>query len=509
MAIPRKKRFYLRRLLFVCACGLVVFLAFLSSFAKPDSDTAGLVLFKTLSVLVMAVVWFGAPFYGAYTMLQERQNRIHILLFLSELTPAQIVVAKLASAMIVSFSALLASSPLFILCTSLGGIGSKQILTAFVLLAGVIIMGNGMGLLIATMASNEAKLTTAVFKVMVCFYLLVPAAAGIGASMTGMDGERIASYFAPMMALLAIVGSDDMAPALICCGVQVLAGLVFIGAAAMRLESYIIREDRASRRSGWMSLSAKRMEGIRTASTRKGTRTRLLSNPVFWRDFYLLYGGTTLNWVRFLVVNLVILGVTVAILVLGMKEDDPMAIGYALCFVMTATSSLLALGSYTFTASRMFNRERPDGTIEILMCTDLHESDIINAKVKAVYATLTPWMTGVAIGLVGALAIQPSLKGIILVLIVAAMISLTAYAYTGIVMYLAARIERNAEWISLGILIGWLTVGLPLLSLFSILLAFAGALGPAIFIGGPLAIGVIFRGKLHRDFRKIVFQRVA
>lgn len=497
--MPRRERFYYKRVAFAGLCALLVLTAF-SMAVQRDAAVAGLEVFRNLSFLLVLWACLVAPQTASQSLTPEREHHVLGLLLLSDMKLWQLLLGKLIYAMSRALLGVLAAIPMIMLCVSLGGISTSQIWLATLLLIATIFAGICLGLLAATVARSEVQANGLVMAGALLLYLLVPFVLHV----LTLD-QRIPAewplYVSPALAMNLIVLGEgrDMYRTLVTSGAMVGIGLVLMAAAAALLPLLkAAHHDHAPAKAP--------VSPLRRASQHRLVK-RLLGifgrreNILLWREFYIIYGGFTKAWQRFAIVFLLCL----AFLGFGLINLPAMkvleVINYGVA-AMAGLSLVVFAVLFTTSAARMLQRERQAGTLDILLCTSLPEDSIVDAKLGAIYLALLPWLLTALFGglwlFVHALDWDGRLPAVLLVLYSLA----TWYVYSGLVLYLGTRLSRYVEVLSLVLLVLWLTVGQALLTVLGAYLFFIGGLfGPAIFILGPIACGYALRRTVKRQLR--------
>lgn len=137
---PRRFRFYLQRVIFVAAlfsliCTVWLLLAGMQQIRNMgDLSRFGYWVFQLVAPLELVVVMFLAAVTAASSVSQEKDRRTLILLLLTRLTSPQIVVGKLCAGLLGIVNIVIASLPLLLLITLLGGVSVKQVFSAMAII---------------------------------------------------------------------------------------------------------------------------------------------------------------------------------------------------------------------------------------------------------------------------------------------------------------------------------------------------------------------------------------
>ncbi len=510
-ALPRSRGFYWRRLGVAGAAGALVLGAFVYA-RMADIRGAGLPVFYTLTLLLTAFVYVLAPYAGSASLAEERRHQLVGLLMLSDLSSAHIVLGKLLASLGRTMLVMLAVLPLFLLCISLGGVSAQQIVIAHLLLLASILFGNSLGLLIASRTSDEPRVVSLLIGGTLFLHVALPLGVFVLADHLGRDAFALTALFSPLLAMIQVSSAADLAAPLHTCAVLLGGSLVLLVMAIAILPRQLLRqgEQPRLRRSFHLRPRHFRLLG------RGFDPRQFFPNPLTWREYDYVHGGTATAWLRFfLVVVLTVVGTAAATFLRGTFDvTDTILMSMLL---IGHISGFVALLVFTVGAARMFNRERSDGTIEPLLCTPLSDEDIIGAKIQALYLTLLPWLLGYLISVIGfGIASYANLNaGVTSYFMGRSSLTFnligyiwwmaTLYGYSGFCLYVSLRLTTYPTAVSIVGLFLWLTIGHLVLALVVFLLTFSAAIiGPLLFIAVPIFIGVLYRAKLTRDFRRYI-----
>ncbi|MCL6512357.1 MAG: hypothetical protein K6U78_16920 [Anaerolineae bacterium] len=166
--------------------GLAVSLYMVSSLGSPravgGSSAVGTVVFYFLVGMQVLLVSFVTPAFTVGAISSERENKTLDVLRMTLLTPAQIVWAKLISALGFTLLLLFATLPLFSLAFLLGGVEPFELIIALCVVFASALMYTLLGLYVSSRSRTTAGATTATYAIVLGIVLGIPLAALIGSS---------------------------------------------------------------------------------------------------------------------------------------------------------------------------------------------------------------------------------------------------------------------------------------------------------------------------------------
>jgi hypothetical protein len=483
---PRQPRFYLKRAALGTAFGVLVYAAVLRG-AAADATTAGGLVFRHLTLVVGMLACLLSPLAAGRTLAADRHSGAWSLLYLTDVRPGLFVLAKLGTALWRALALLLAALPMFLLSVSLGGVAHGQVLAALAGLTSIVVLGVSIGLCGAVAARSELQAASLILCGALGVFLVLPAATYLLALALGAD-PLWATRVSPMLGLRALTEGAPLAVGLAGAGTATALALVFLAITFLltprrMVASALTPVPRLPRLARWFG------------------RRPLLGSPVHWRDYYLVYGGPAPAWLGCLGACLALVAaITGAQALLGWWDTRGLvALNLTAC---GALALVVYLFNFTFSAARMFNQERDHGALELLLCTDLRESQIVADKLAALYRAQAPWLLPIAVALGGHLWLARDWRQVGYLVAGALFLAVTWYAYSGLCVYLALRLSRQVEVLALAALALWLTVGLSLFAIVGgYLAAIAFLFGPLFCLGAPLALGLWLRRLTTQHFR--------
>jgi ABC-type Na+ efflux pump permease subunit len=194
MTAPRRTRHYAARATYGAGLFILMWTAWQAIVGFQHVESAGdmarfgVVLFRFLSVLQLALALFFAPVVSGASISAEKDRRTFDLLLMTDLTNWEIVIGKLLASLLQMGVMLAAGMPLFALCLLLGGASFEQVARVFAVTAAAALAGGSLGILLA--AWREKTFQTVALTVLIIVLYLVGVAGLFGdAERTGVLGD--------------------------------------------------------------------------------------------------------------------------------------------------------------------------------------------------------------------------------------------------------------------------------------------------------------------------------
>lgn len=523
---PRRPRTYVARVAYVGALLALMLTAFLvlagTQVVRDVGDLArfGMILFRILAPLQLAMAVFFSAMLAASAVAQEKDRRTLILLLLTNLTNSELVLGKLLASLLNVLVLLAASLPVFMLTALFGGISFAQIARVFaVTLAGVLVCGS-LGSLIALWREKtfQALAVTVLVLVLWLFFWEMVARGVLGETWLGLGTATWAIGASPWQAILEATRQfPEIDPALgplgnpvnlfLCVSVAIAAVLNGVAVAMVRVwnpsrEAALVRREDETwhRESIWgpeydvtqpsaMGIEQSPTQADETASAppqpataadrppaaaakaaaRPRGRTRhVWDNPVIWREIRTwAYGRRTLI-IR--LAYLVLFGFAAAGVVWPTISGETVgAATAALALVPLLLISLVLVNAQSVTS---LTSERDVGALDLLLVTDLTPKEIVFGKLGgAFYNTkemvLLPMLLCVYMWYAGALGFEN-----LIYLLLGSLVLYVFVAMLGIHAGMNYSNSRNAVGVSLGTVF-FLFIGVA--TCMRIMVAFSGS----------------------------------
>lgn len=386
MAGPRRKRFYLKRSVFVALGGIVILWGLWMSGAT-QSTTAGLQVFMSLAMSTLAAMCIISTVTASAAIMREKEERTIGLLFLSEISSRRFIVGKFFTALVSTAMTILSVLPMFMLAVSLGGVSAQQILTAFAVIVSVVLFGTCLGLFVASAVNTEKNMNGLLFLVWLCVFVLVPIAVGISyIPKNRPPSAELMCAISPFAAMRYLIRGRYLLYGLLNCAVLVIVGLPLLWLASIILPRRVVSREKPSL-YGTIKEKMKSRRGIRKWVVPSG----ISGNPVAWKDFQFWHGGARSTVLKFLVSTVLV----ALIVVIAMLKTGPYNRGEiprtTLFVVFVFSVAIFWMGCVSH-LGMCFNKERKGRALEILLSTGLSDREIILGKIWGAMLSVMPWL---------------------------------------------------------------------------------------------------------------------
>ena len=372
-------------------------------------------MFDALMVLQIFGIYLFLPAMAAGQITQEKERDSLVLLFLTELTPWQMLLQKYAGALIAIFSFLLIGMPLAALCYACGGLSPMTLFTGVY----VLFLTSLQVAAFALMCSAFARTTVAAFVAtyigqVVLFFGLGMFGELLNRWLPGNNyPEKMLQVFPayPRTLLRENALSSYVAMAQLFKRTSSTASLVLLrslpslGATALFLllaRFFFVRRAFAPARNRLLALFRRVDAFMQRANRRIGgvtflRRDRALpgDDPIAWRELTRTALGRPHYLAR------VLLALEIPTLVLGMCAvlDGPHSDALSSIAAVLGALAVLALSAFSANA---FVSERVNQTLEVLLTTPLRAADIVRQKARML--SRFAWVLAVPVGSVFAMS---------------------------------------------------------------------------------------------------------
>jgi ABC-type transport system involved in multi-copper enzyme maturation permease subunit len=401
MTAPRRTRHYAARASYAAGLFILMWTAWQAIVGFQHVESAGdmarfgVVLFRFLSILQLALAIFFAPILSGASISAEKDRRTFDLLLMTDLTNWEIVMGKLLASLLQMAVMLAAGLPLFGLCLLLGGASFEQVARVFAVTAAAALAGGSLGILLATW--REKTFQTVALTVLVLVLYLVGVAGLFGDNETvGLLGdvkpwgmsravwramlnpfESIGAVLAPPNALVEELplGRVEWGFVAMMSSITVL----LIGTSIGMLRVWNPSGGRPTFAREAAEEIEKRM--FRESKSQPQGRTRpIWDNPVLWREVRTRAYGR-----RPIVVKLayIVVFATIAIAFLFATAGNPHVrrIEIAKAVVPIVITSLILVNVQAVTA---ITSERDGRALDLLLVTDISPKEFIFGKIWGV-----------------------------------------------------------------------------------------------------------------------------
>lgn len=519
VTLTRRRLFYWKRTALVLLCGLIILFGFLIGAASRTS-TVGLAIFMPVSFVTLVAMVFIAPNLALACVVREKTDRTLGLLFLTDITGWQFVLGKLLTGMFSTVLLLLSVLPLFLLVASLGGVSPGQILSAFSILLGAILLGSSQGIFAGCVMRTERGSEKLLGWVWLLYWIFLPMGLGIISGIWSIHFDWSAwpgSMISPFLAMTNLSEGSNISGGFLSLTASVLLALPLLWISkSVVLRLVTEKEKEASQVASQEGISlAKGERKIRFSFWWRKARPwvtppPIIGNPILWKDYQFFYNGKWATWIKCGVflgsVSTICLGIFYA-----MREDlhlDDMVVGLLITLFFCSALGLGLISVNNF--GLMFNRERKSRAIEVLLTTDLTDQEIIWGKVGAALLAVLPWGLMAAISGVGLILrfITEASFWVAVPVFVSEAIAMW-FGFSCLAMWLSLRYKKSiAMGVCILVWIGWNTIGRILMSMgmmFSLIF-----MGPFAFLAMDLifhiGMGVLFLLLVIQSFRSMALR---
>lgn len=339
--------------------------------------------------MIMAVAF--AALLTTAAVAQEKDRKTFDLLLLTRMSNSELVLGKLLSSILVVLVLILASGPLLMLLTLLGGISYGQILrTMAVTLAAAVVAGS-LGSTIALWREKtfQSIALTALLLVILLAVGELIASGQLGANWLGITADQWAVALSPLRAILtAIQPILETDPQLAWCGGAVNLFLLISAALAIVINLWAIARVRvwnpSQEEEPRLTDDQKDLARVDTQSiTAQKKSKEVWDNPILWREICTWAYGK-----KIIVVKLAYLAIFCVCAAALMKRLDYVSNHHALLPELSKPLlPLMILGVILVNALAVtsLTSERDSKALDLLLVTDLTPKEIIYGKLGGIF----------------------------------------------------------------------------------------------------------------------------
>jgi ABC-type transport system involved in multi-copper enzyme maturation permease subunit len=392
---PKRGKTYVMRGVYVLTLFLLLCTGYLvldgsrSLATTGDSARFGGWMFTVLAPLQLLLLASFAAVGAAASVAQEKDRRTLILLLLTRLSGFEIVVGKMAAALLTPFAMLLCALPLFLSLPLIGGVSPQQVAGVYLVTASSILLAGSFGTVIGMWRDKTFQAIA-----MTVLGLLIYAGLGeAAASWMNQLPEWLRLSVSPARALaaaaspMASLSSETAAGIAMFVVVSVLMSLVVLAIGVNKVRVW--NPSRELRQKSIESEYASPAEAEQVpASWRAREARRVWDNPVLWREICTWAYGRKVMVIRgaFLLFFLLIAVVLHSQIRSGAAMEPGGRIGRALPSV---TLPLAALGVVSLIlvnalAVNSVTGERDGLALDLLLVTDLSPKEFVFGKLLGV-----------------------------------------------------------------------------------------------------------------------------
>lgn len=413
---PRRPRLYLTRTSYGVALLVIMLTAWLvvtgTQVVTNVGDLArfGTLLFQLLAPLQLGLALFFAALMAGSAVAQEKDRGTLILLLLTRLTNSELVLGKLLAGMLNVLVMLVASVPLFMLGSLLGGISFAQVAVAMTITFTSALAAGSLGSTLGLWREKTFQ-TLALTLLTLVFWLALGEAIGLGVfgeTLAGTSAENWAVAMSPLRAIRAatqptlehqhafpIIGAAEnlyLAFSLAITAVLNLIGIVMVRVWNPSREARARQEDDGPTESIWgaeydaqttaaASTVAAAVSARSSVHAAPGRKREPWDNPILWREIRTWAYGRKVLVIRF--AYLLLAGFAAAAL-FGMAHSEAgiRHLPGGMIFVGLSLLSLILVNAQAVTS---LTSERDGGALDLLLVTDLTAKEFVFGKLGGVF----------------------------------------------------------------------------------------------------------------------------
>lgn len=381
---PRRVRHYIARAAYGGGLFILVWTAWqaMVGFQRVDSagDVArfGIMLFRFLSVIQLALAMIFAPIVAGASISAEKDRRTFDLLLMTDLTNWEIVMGKLLASLLQMGVLLAAAIPLFSLCLLLGGASLEQVVRVFAVTAASALAAGSLGVLIASWREKTFQ-TVALTVLLIVLYLVLVIGLSRGIWRAALNPfEAVGAVLVPPDASLTAalpLGQVEW----VFVATMLALTVVLVGTAIMMLRVW----NPSGGKPTFAREAAEEIEKRMAAEGKLQAKTEprsIWDNPVLWREIRTRAYGR-----RPIVVKLayVLVFVTICLLFYFSTAHSSFVrrLEIAQALVPIIVTSLILVNVQAVTA---ITSERDGRALDLLLVTDISPKEFIFGKIWGV-----------------------------------------------------------------------------------------------------------------------------
>jgi ABC-type transport system involved in multi-copper enzyme maturation permease subunit len=390
LARSRRWQAYALRGLFVLALLLGLWLVWQSSMANAYLTTrqqlvqAGESFFMTMTITQLALVLLAAPAAtaGAICLDKARGTLAHVMV--TDLTDREVVLGKLAARLVPVLNLIVCALPVAALGTLLGGIDPMALTAAFVIAAGVAVLGCSLALALSVWLTKAHEVMIVVFAVWSAWLLALPAWLIYQNGPGTPDWLGFSNPFWLTLAPSNYPGRTSMVEPigffLACLAISIgLAGwsVSRLRPVYLHQANRVPRPARNSKAAAWVRGRFQWMPG-----------PSLDQNPVLWREWHRNRPSMVVRivWGAYIAIS--------SVLSLKVIWDDltsPTGPSNEMAALLNAFQVTIGLLLVSASAGTALSEERVRGSLDVLLATPLSTRSIVWGKWWGAFRR-TPWL---------------------------------------------------------------------------------------------------------------------
>ena len=383
--------YWLRLLAAIAACGA----ALVSGLFSMKTAAQGKDVFAALHMTTLSAIWLFVPMVAADCLSRERREGTLGLLFLTPLSPLNIVAAKTVAQAVRAFTMWLATLPILVLPMVMGGVTGTEALLSVLINATSFCLALGIGIWISARSTRfNRSIIAAGCIATICFliYLMINVVLAIYVFSPPVPFVELDSLEALMVGFVIVGNVDDAWKEIannfggrlanwiwalvggLAFSIVVLALLAWRGARVLQSTWQVVATG-----GFWTRVGEKLCTPVIFRNVyRRWLRWSLNSNPVGWLERR-AWSSRTVRWAW--------LAILAAVYGFILTEDS------LLRHEFTETQVLFSLGlaaTAAFGAAASFRRERDNGVLTLLLVSPLSVKQIVVGRLRALWNQYVP-----------------------------------------------------------------------------------------------------------------------
>jgi ABC-type transport system involved in multi-copper enzyme maturation permease subunit len=388
----RRWQAYALRGLFVVALLLGLWMVMQSAMSNTNLTVrqqlvqAGESFFYTMTIIQLALVMLAAPAAtaGAICLDKARGTLAHVMV--TDLTDREVILGKLAARLVPVLNLVACALPVAALGTLMGGIDPMALTAAFMIAAGMALLGCSLALALSVWMTKAHEVMIVVFALWSAWLLALPACmissngvwAPVWLKLSNPFWLSLAPYSNPRMTSLV----EPVGFFLTCLGLSI--GLAGLAVARLR-PVYLHQANRVpkaikdSRAAGWFRGQVRWWPG-----------PSLDKNPVLWREWHRNRPSKVVRlvWGAYIVITSLISLKIIWDWSFGGKTGG---LGREAASLFNAFQIVIGLLLLAASAGTVLSEERVRGSLDVLLSTPLSTSSIVWGKWWGAFRRV-PWL---------------------------------------------------------------------------------------------------------------------
>lgn len=389
---PRRPRLYIARAAYGAALLILITTAWQVLAGTQEvrnlGDLArfGATVFAILAPLQLAVTMFFAALSAASAVAAEKDRQTLTLLLLTHLSNVELVLGKLAAALLSVVTLIVTALPLFMLLTLLGGVSFEQIGRVFAVTFASAIAAGSLGSTFALWREKTFQTLAMTALSLVLWLAACEAVLKVATTNNRPDLAAIAAGCSPWRAMLEAtrpypetVESLGVLGNLVCLYLLVaVAASLFLNGLAI----WWVRKWNPSQESGRMPASMLEEDRSTAGAPAPAVKSReVWDNPIIWREMRTWAYGRKILIVRLAYILLFALAMG-AVYSLLHQPGLPARSDLAAVVIPFMVLSLVLLNAQSVTA---LTSERDARALDLLLVTDLTPQEFICGKLGGIF----------------------------------------------------------------------------------------------------------------------------